>query len=122
MSKKDKDIAKTTEEKIDDTEGLQLEETARLIERAKDIDPLSDEYVTIQERIADSNESSEKIGKLKGKKLTKLEIAEKITQIGVGVAGIALTVKEMSGGMIRTDGCKTILRNAISAAGKLIKK
>lgn len=121
MSKKVKDMH-DEEETIKRVEMAQVEETERLLAKAKEIDPLSDDYITIQERIEDSNESSEKIGKLRKKKLTKLEIAEKVTQIGVGAAGIALTLKELSGGMIRTDGCKTILRNAISAAGKIIKK
>lgn len=103
-------------------QNAQLTETERLIEKAKEIDPLSDDYVAIQERISDANESSENIGKLKGKRLSKLEIAEKVTGIGVGVAGIALTIKEISGGMVRSDGAKTILRNVISGIGKIAKK
>lgn len=114
--------AKNNDENIVKLQNVQLEETERLIETAKTIDPLSDDYVTIQERISDSNESSENIGKLKGKRLTKLEVAEKVTGIGVGLAGIALTVKEISGGMIRSDGCKTILRNCIGSIGKIVKK
>ena len=110
------------DETIDKVQNVQLEETERLIERAKEIDPLSDDYVVIQERISDANESSENIGKLKGKKLTKLEIAEKITGISVGVAGVALTIKEISGGMVRSDACKTILRNCFNGIGKIVKK
>lgn len=114
--------AKNNDENIVKLQNVQLEETERLIERAKEIDPLSDDYVVIQERISDANESSENIGKLKGKRLTKLEIAEKVTGISVGVAGIALTIKEISGGMIRSDGAKTILRNVMSNVGKIVKK
>lgn len=114
--------AKNNDEQIVAVQNVQLEETERLIEKAKTIDPLSNDYVTIQERISDSNESSENIGKLKGKRLTKLEVAEKVTGIGVGVAGIALTIKEISGGMVRSDGAKTILRNVIGNIGKIVKK
>ena len=110
------------DEEITKVQSVQLAETERLIERAKEIDPLSDDYVTIQERISDANESSENIGKLKGKRLSKLEVVEKVTGIGVGLAGIALTIKEVSGGMIRSDGCKTILRNCIGSIGKIVKK
>ena len=110
------------DENIVMVQNAQLTETERLIEKAKEIDPLSDDYVTIQERISDANESSENIGKLKGKRLSKLEIAEKVTGIGVGVAGIALTIKEISGGMVRSDGAKTILRNVIGNIGKIAKK
>ncbi len=110
------------DETIVAVQNAQLEESKRLIERAQTIDPLSDDYIAIQERISDANESSDNIGKLRGKKLTKLEVAEKITGIGVGIAGIALTVKEISGGMIRSDGAKTILRNVIGNVGKFIKK
>lgn len=114
--------AKNNDERIDAVQNVQLKETERLIEKAKEIDPLSDDYVTIQERISDANESSENIGKLKGKKLSKIEVAEKLTGIGVGLAGIALTIKEVSGGMIRSDGAKTILRNVIGNIGKIVKK
>lgn len=110
------------DENIVMVQNAQLTETERLIEKAKEIDPLSDDYVVIQERISDANESSENIGKLKGKRLSKLEIAEKVTGIGVGVAGIALTIKEISGGMVRSDGAKTILRNVIGNIGKIVKK
>lgn len=119
---KEKKAKNNNDEVIEKVQNTQLEETERLIERAQQIDPLSDDYITIQERISDANESSENIGKLKGKRLTKLEIAEKITGIGVGIAGVALTVKEISGGMIRSDGAKTILRNCIGSVGKFIKK
>ncbi len=119
---KNKAKINNNDEEITKVQSVQLAETERLIERAKEIDPLSDDYVTIQERISDSNESSESIGKLKGKKLSKLEVMEKVTGIGVGLAGIALTIKEVSGGMIRSDGCKTILRNCIGSIGKIVKK
>jgi hypothetical protein len=114
--------ARNNDEEITKVQNAQLTETGRLIERAKDIDPLDDDYITIQERIADANKSSENIGKLKGKGLSKLEVMEKITGIGVGVAGIALTVKEICGGMVRSDGAKTILRNCIGSIGKIVKK
>lgn len=110
------------DEQIVAVQNVQLKETERLIEKAKSIDPLSDDYVVLQERISDANESSDNIGKLKGKKLTKLETAEKLTGIGVGIAGIMLTVKEISGGMVRSDGAKTILRNVMSNVGKIVKK
>lgn len=119
---KEKKAKNNNDEVIAKVQNVQLAETERLIERAKEIDPLSDDYVTIQERISDANESSENIGKLKGKRLTKLEVMEKVTGIGVGLAGIALTVKEISGGMVRSDGAKTILRNCIGGIGKIVKK
>lgn len=119
---KDKKAKNNNDEEITKVQSVQLAETERLIAKAQEIDPLSNDYITIQERISDANESSENIGKLKGKRLSKLEIAEKVTGIGVGVAGIALTIKEISGGMVRSDGCKTILRNVIGQIGKIVKK
>lgn len=117
MAKKDK----AKNDIISETRDLQLKETQRLLDRAKDIDPLDNDYVTIQERISDSNESSEKIEGLKEKKKSKLEIAEKIVTIGVGISGIALTVKECTGGMVRNDATKTILRNVIGCVTKFKK-
>lgn len=119
MSKKTKDIP--AEVKADEVAKKQLEETERLIERAKKIDPLSDDYVILQERIGDSNESAKDIAELKGKRLTKLEVAEKVIGLGVGISGIALTAKELSGGMIRNETSKVLLRNVISGVTKKIK-
>jgi hypothetical protein len=117
MAKKDK----AKNDIISETRDLQLKETQRLLEKAKEIDPLDDNYITIQERISDSNESSEKIEGLKEKKKSKLEIAEKLVTIGVGISGIALTGKECFGGMIRNDCTKTILRNVVGWATKFKK-
>lgn len=117
MAKKDK----AKNDIIEETRDLQLKETQRLLDRAKEIDPLDDDYITIQERISDSNDSSEKIEGLKEKKKSKLEIAEKMVTIGVGISGIALTVKECCGGMVRNDATKTILRNVIGTVTKFKK-
>lgn len=97
-------------------------ETERLLGIAKDLDPLSDEYVTIQERISHQNEIATETNNLKGKSMNNWEKAEKLVNMAVAVGGLGLVVKEINGDFIRSDGCRTIMRNALGGVGKILKK
>lgn len=119
---KNKQKKVTFKEQVECTVLKENLETERLIDKAREIDPLSDDYVTIQERISHQNEIATETNNLKGKSMTGWEKAEKVVNMAVAVGGLGLVVKETCGGFIRSDGCKTIMRNALGGVGKILKK